>query len=135
MEDRNLSNTKLLEHYGVFNPPEGPRWKPFRCPFHEDKTASASSNGFGFICFACGVKGDPITLIKEREGIDYHSAVEFYEGITGEEFPKLRRAVAARRYRPSLSSEKADYERDDIFVSLGTSTRTVPRKRPRLHEG
>lgn len=141
MEDNNLarrydelSNVKLLEYYGVLYPPFGPRWSSIRCPFHEDKTASAASNGHGFICFACGIKGDPIALIKEREGLGYYDAVDFYEDVTGTECSALPRETKRERYRPSLSGQKRDYEGDAGIFQIRSRKGSTPRFRPRLHD-
>jgi CHC2 zinc finger len=131
-----LSNVKVLEHYDSFNPPLGPRWENMKCPFHDDRNASARSNGSGFICMACGVKGGPIQLIMEREDIDYPSAIEFYEGVTGEQCHVLQQAVTYKRRRPfseDLSESPRDYERNGGLLSLRSGKRSASRKRPRFH--
>lgn len=135
MEGNDLSNVKVLEYYGVFNPPEGPGWKPVTCPFHDDSTASAGSNGSGFVCHACGVRGGPIQLLMQREGVDFDSAVQLAEEITGEVYGSLRRKVVAKRKRVDLSGEKRSYEGDGDIFSIGTRRGTIPRIRPRLLDG
>lgn len=130
-----LSNVKVLEYYGAIDPPEGPYWRPMKCPFHEDGTASAGSNGSGFICHACGVSGSAISLLMQREGVDFDSAVQLAEEITGEVYGSLRRKVVAKRKRVDLSGEKRSYEGDSDIFSIGTRRGTIPRIRPRLLEG
>lgn len=127
MEDNNLSNVKVLEYYGAIFPPEGPGWKPMACPFHEDSHASAGSNGSGFVCHACGVRGSAISLIMQREGVDFDSAVNLAEEITGEVHSSLRRKVVAKRKRVNLSEESRSYERDGDIFSLGSGGRHRPR--------
>ena len=112
----------VLEYYGVTNPPHGPGWRPVRCPFHDDKTASAGSNGKGFKCQACGVKGDAISLIREREDLDYQDSVRKYEEISGRSYGSLSKAIAPKRRRP-LSDEPRDYERNSGLFSLGIRRR------------
>lgn len=135
MEGKDLSNVEVLEYYGVLYPPDGPGWKSLRCPFHEDNNASASSNGKGFVCFACGVRGGPISLIMGREDIDYQSAVERYEEISGREFTALRKRTNKSRTRVNLSGEARSYERDNPFFSSRGSRESSTRIRPRFYDG
>src|SRR6187402_1540558 len=105
MEGNNLTNVKVLEHYGVLIAPEGPGWKTIKCPFHPDKNASARSNGKGFICNGCGVKGDALALIMEQENCGYLDSVDKYEEISGESVQKLQRTTTRKRVSFDLSSE------------------------------
>lgn len=131
---RDVPNVKILEHYGAYDPPEGPGWKSMLCPFHEERRPSARSNGYGFVCNGCGVRGNAISLVMEREGIDYYAAIEFAEEITGEKYKSLPKNVNGRRrpFDDQLSETKRDYERHSGLFSLGSSKRSVPRIRPRL---
>ncbi len=48
------------------------------CPFHEERTPSFSVNardGF-YHCFGCGVGGDVITFVREKDGLSFPEAVE-----------------------------------------------------------
>lgn len=137
MEGHNLSNVLVLEYYGAENPPEGPGWKTMLCPFHEEKRPSARSNGKGFICNGCGVRGDAISLIKEREDVDYYTAVTKYEEITGDKCHALSEAARRDRRRPfsdQLSESKRDYEGNGNIFSVGSRKRSTPRKRPRFSD-
>jgi DNA primase len=105
---------KLLEHYGADMHRVSDRgWRSIKCPFHDDKHASARVNldKDAFACLACGVKGDTISLIKEREGLDYHAAVRYAEEISGQVVPGVRRTAQDERKRP-----KSQW-RDRLFES------------------
>lgn len=134
----NLSNVKILEHYGVIYPPEGPGWKSLKCPFHDDTNASASSNGSGFACFACGIRGGPVQLLMEREGIDYYDGLELYKEITGDECILLSKAASGKRRRPfdnQLSESPRAYERHGGLFSLRSGKGSTPRIRARFSDG
>ncbi len=49
------------------------------CPFHGEKTPSFSVNAEEgvYYCFGCGVGGDTITFIREKEQLDFVGAVEW----------------------------------------------------------
>lgn len=69
------SMVKVLKHYGADRVPEARGWTPMRCPFHEDKNASASVNAEAFHCHACGISGDAFKIIMEQEGLSFKDAV------------------------------------------------------------
>ncbi len=48
------------------------------CPFHSEKTPSFSVNSEEgvYYCFGCGVGGDIITFVREKEQLDFVGAVE-----------------------------------------------------------
>ena len=56
---------------------EGRQWKGL-CPFHSEKTPSfsVSSTDNVYYCFGCGVRGDVIDFVMEREQVDFARAVE-----------------------------------------------------------
>jgi hypothetical protein len=58
-------------------------WQPVRCPFHDDRHASASlSLGHQrFNCHACGVRGDAIDLVMEDQRITIKEAVAWLLGL------------------------------------------------------
>lgn len=137
-DSSNLSNVKVLEYYGATDPPEGPGWKSMLCCFHEEHRPSARSNGSGFMCMGCGVKGSPLSLIMEREGIDFKSALSKYEEIVGEELTELR-SKSSKRFRPfedssTVSNEPRDFERNGSLFSLGSSRKPRSRIRPRFYD-
>jgi DNA primase len=55
----------------------GVRWQGL-CPFHSEKSPSFSVNqGEGlYYCFGCHASGDVITFVREKERLDFPSAVE-----------------------------------------------------------
>jgi DNA primase len=56
-----------------------------RCPFHGDTRPSASIDfeKARFVCFACGVSGDAIDLLRTQEGLSWDAAVERAEALAG----------------------------------------------------
>jgi len=55
------------------------------CPFHGEKTASFSVNDQEgvYYCFGCGVGGDVITFVREKEQLDFVGAVEWLANKAG----------------------------------------------------
>lgn len=110
--------TKVLAHYGADDLPETSSWRSIRCPFHDEKHASArychNEDVSAFICMACGVKGDAISLVKQQEQLEYREALEFIEQITGENLGSAS-AAQPKRYKP---------------VRLGDTTSGTPAPRP-----
>lgn len=76
-----------LEYLGAADVPHvrGSGYARMRCPFHDDSKPSAHVSEKGFVCFACGVSGDAIKLIRQQEGVDYQTAVAVLKARTGEE--------------------------------------------------
>lgn len=60
------------------------------CPFHGEKTPSFFVNPQTnlYYCFGCGVKGNPITFLREFERMTFTEAVEYLSEQTGIELPK-----------------------------------------------
>jgi DNA primase len=82
-----------------------------RCPFHDDKQASASVNlaKGAFRCHGCDAKGDAIGLIKTREGLDYQGAIQFAEEILGRSCGGVRRPA-----RKTAAQQRSQW-RDTLF--------------------
>jgi DNA primase len=98
-----LSIAVVLEHYGAdLSRVRETGWRPLRCPFHDDRTASASVNlaKNAFACHACAVKGDSIGLIKHQEGLDYKGALQFIQEVLGQSVGDVRRPATTRK-RPT----------------------------------
>lgn len=77
----------VLIHYGATRLPSRYGWHSMRCPFpeHSDSTASARVNldiG-GFVCLGCGISGDAIKIIRDREGLNFEQAIEFAGEVFG----------------------------------------------------
>ena len=126
LQDGNdLDITPVIEYYDGHMPYlSGKGWRSMRCPFHPDKTASARTNGHGFMCHGCGVKGSAIKILMEREGIDFTGAIVKYEEISGRSLEDLRGKATRKRSR-KVPFESRDYERGNDLFSAG-----VRRKRP-----
>jgi DNA primase len=110
MATPDLDIAAVLEHYGAdVSRVSTVGWRPVRCPFHDDRNASASVNlnlG-GFRCHACDVKGDAVSLIKQREGLDYRGAVAFAQEVLGKSVTGVRgSANGAQPKRPSRWRER-----------------------------
>lgn len=100
----------VLQHYGAdtYRAKES-GWSDVKCPFHDDRTASARVNiKLGrFRCFACDMTGDAIDLIMTKEGLGFGDACRWarehvgYKGVSSGP-PK------PERYRPSWSTEDDD---------------------------
>ena len=77
----------VLRRYGADSVPEGygDTWRKMLCPFHPDTHASAAINEEldAFSCLACGVKGNAVTLIMDREGCDARTADSLATAIAG----------------------------------------------------
>ena len=95
----------VLEHYGAHFVPNRRGWASMKCPFHDDRTASAAVNTNedvqAFTCFACQAKGDAYGLVMWKEGCDFQTARRTVEEITGISYQPLSRTVKGvpRRYR------------------------------------
>jgi DNA primase len=89
----------VLEHYGAdMTRIAATGWRPVKCPFHDDRIASASVNieRGAFSCHACGMRGDAIALIEKNENTSYRGAIEWAAKILGQSNSDIR--GAARRH-------------------------------------
>ncbi len=85
---------------------QGARWVGL-CPFHEERTPSFSVEAQEklYHCFGCGVGGDAIKFIEEKEGLGFAEAVELLADRYGVELERERedpRAEAKRQQRRRL---------------------------------
>jgi len=86
---------------------QGARWVGL-CPFHEERTPSFSVDAQEklYHCFGCGVGGDTIKFVEEKEGLGFAEAVELLADRYGVELEREKedpRAEARRRQRRRLS--------------------------------
>jgi DNA primase len=77
------------------------------CPFHEERTPSFSVDAREklYHCFGCGVGGDVIKFVEEKEGLAFPDAVEALGDRYGVEIERERddpRAEEARRRRARI---------------------------------
>jgi DNA primase len=85
---------------------QGARWVGL-CPFHEERTPSFSVDAGEklYHCFGCGVGGDTIKFVEEKEGLGFAEAVELLAERYGVELERERedpRAEAKRQQRRRL---------------------------------
>ena len=85
---------------------QGTRWVGL-CPFHEERTPSFSVDAQEklYHCFGCGVGGDTIKFVEEKEGLGFSEAVELLAERYGVELERERedpRAEARRQQRRRL---------------------------------
>lgn len=80
---------QVLVDYGyMVHPDGGDREQQFSCDLHGDgmdtkPSARVYPDSASFHCFACGRSRDAITLVREKEGIDFWPAVKALEGRYG----------------------------------------------------
>jgi DNA primase len=85
---------------------QGARWVGL-CPFHEERTPSFSVDAQEklYHCFGCGVGGDVIKFVEEKEGLGFAEAVELLADRYGVELEREQedpRAEARRQRRRRL---------------------------------
>ncbi|HET7574143.1 MAG TPA: DNA primase, partial [Solirubrobacterales bacterium] len=85
---------------------QGTRWVGL-CPFHEERTPSFSVEPTEklYHCFGCGVGGDVIKFVEEKEGLGFAEAVELLADRYGVELAREQedpRAEARRQRRRRL---------------------------------
>ena len=85
---------------------QGARWVGL-CPFHEERTPSFSVDAQEklYHCFGCGVGGDVIKFVEEKEGLGFAEAVELLADRYGVELEREQedpRAEARRQQRQRL---------------------------------
>jgi DNA primase len=85
---------------------QGTRWVGL-CPFHEERTPSFSVDAQEklYHCFGCGVGGDTIKFVEEKEGLGFAEAVELLADRYGVELERERedpQAEAKRQQRRRL---------------------------------
>jgi DNA primase len=79
---------------------QGARWVGL-CPFHEERTPSFSVEPQEklYHCFGCGVGGDVIKFVEEKEGVGFAEAVELLADRYGVELEREREDPRAEERR------------------------------------
>ena len=85
---------------------QGARWVGL-CPFHDERTPSFSVDAQEklYHCFGCGVGGDAIKFVEEKDGLGFAEAVELLADRYGVELEREQedpRAEARRQRRQRL---------------------------------
>jgi DNA primase len=80
------------------------------CPFHQERTPSMHvyTDQQTYHCFGCGAHGDAITLVREKERVDFADAVELL----------ARRAGITIAYQDQGRSQMARGERDGLIAAV-----------------
>lgn len=109
--------SEVLTHYGAdlsHTPEHG--WRSIKCPFHEDRTASARVNldigGFACLAGHCAIKGDALKLIQIKEGLDYQGAKQWAEEVLGQSFGDIPRSAPKPRQKSRWRQTLFDGARD-----------------------
>lgn len=93
----------VLQELGATHVPTGYGWVRMRCPFHEDRTPSASVNHDpetgGFRCHSCQRHGDGLKLLQDELGLSFTEALERASNLSPS--PGNRRSKPTRRRRAS----------------------------------
>ncbi len=89
--ERVLESTDLLElfrSHGVEVKKTGSNFMA-RCPFHNEKTPSLSISPHKnvYYCFGCGAKGNALTFLKEKEGLNFVESIHHLAAHLGLEVP------------------------------------------------
>lgn len=114
-----------LNHIGANVPARGSGWRKMRCPFHDDRNASAAINfdANRFKCHGCGVSGDTYDLIRHDKGGSLSEAIEFAQTISNESDTTVRFPNRQSR-RVSINPETIG--RRSQAVSSGLGRRSSP---------
>lgn len=75
----------MLTELGAEHVPTGFGWQRMSCPFHEDRTASASVNHEknGYRCHSCERHGDSLKLLMTERGLTFREALDLGKTLIG----------------------------------------------------
>ncbi|WAB09302.1 DNA primase [Streptomyces phage Stella] len=75
----------ILVEYGGEEVRDDHSWYAYKCPFHGDRSASASVNTIlnVFVCHTCDMKGNATQLIMKKENCSYVDALRRAEEVAG----------------------------------------------------
>lgn len=109
----------VLEYYGGSVPQVQYGWATMKCPFHRDSEASARVNRDHkrFRCFVCDINGDGFSVVMDREGVDFVSAIEFITGTVGASVEGLRERNTGSREVPRAAGDNP--RQRSLFPSRG----------------
>ena len=113
-----------LNHIGAQTPSHGHGWRKMKCPFHDDRTASAAVNyeENRFKCHGCGVAGDTYDLIRNERGGSLREAIEYAQTISTQGDEPVR---FAHRSGGGISSHPRAVGRRSAAISSRSSRRTA----------
>lgn len=98
------------------------------CPFHNEKTPSfhvRDDEGY-YHCFGCGVSGDAISFLREKEGLGFMEAVQLLADMAGMQVPQSTpqdpAANARRDARFAVLDDAARFFQSALAQDNGTVT-------------
>lgn len=99
----------ILAELGAEDIPTGFGWVRCRCPFHDDRTASAGVNHDKgrFRCHSCDVGGDGLELLMTQLGLTFKDALQRASELTGIEAGRQMTRKAKTRRASDLLTKGA----------------------------
>ena len=112
-----------LKYKGVNTPARRSGWVKMKCPWHDDRNASAAVNydANRFKCHACGTAGDIYDLIQLDRGGTLSEAIEFASTISSTSHNPVRSTHSRSR---GVSFNKESLGRRGSNVSSGSGRRS-----------
>lgn len=104
----------FCEWFGEWDIPDNKNeWNKMRCPFHTEDRASSSISydNDAFVCRACGVKGDALSLIQNREGCGFQDSKRRAEEILGRSYEKIQAKSPGKSGGRVFGKQKPSYHR------------------------
>lgn len=94
-------------------------WRAVKCPFHDDRAASASYNPTSerFRCHGCGMSGDGFDLIMEVERCDFATALNRAMVLCGQEFKAISPGGAPAQQQHSRLTSRKNSQRSKLIRS------------------
>ena len=98
------------------------------CPFHSERSGSFSVNAADnlYYCFGCQAKGDVITFVREKEGLDFVGAVEWLAQKMGLQLRYTDAGEGKDRQRKGMLSDLIGRAADWYHDLLLTSPEAAP---------
>jgi DNA primase len=98
------------------------------CPFHVEQTPSFTVYPRGgekvkvpfFVCYGCGAKGDVITFVMKRQGLEFREAIDLLESENG-----LRHLEASPPPKRVMAAQLGDREKVERARRIWSQSRAV----------
>ncbi len=118
----------IHRYFPDWEPPrDNGTWSSCRCPWHGDEVASASVSYEldAFCCHGCGVKGDAIKIVRDREKVSFAEAVRILQEVTGRSDSELSPKPKGKSRRRVFADEGSE-SRSGTDLPVGVRGRRVP---------
>ena len=104
---------QVVESYGVKLQKAGTKEYKGLCPFHSEDTASftVTPEKNLYRCMGCGAGGDPITFVRELEGLSFRQAVMTLNGQTESD----HHATPQKQYKSVKIQKATEEEWEHVF--------------------